>query len=186
MSCYFSIHPEQCKHSVVLSMGEFSSVIKLKRLLFPVVQTQSSTSSSLFASWAPWRWGLLSHRMLSLRPWDKSWQPEPSTTSSGWLNLICWSPVTASSMNCGGWTEYMPHSTYLHQTILRVALTKKGVRFGHPLGNVENVRNQSLFGNWANSTKRSTHWQKEQELISVEVYGVFYYAELWLYFIIFY
>lgn len=64
-----------------------------------VVQTRSSTSSSSFASWAPWRWGLLSRQTSSPRPWGRSWQPEPSTTSSGWPNHTCWSPVTASSMN---------------------------------------------------------------------------------------
>ncbi len=60
-------------------------------------QTRFCTSSSSFGSWAPWRWRPQRAQTSSTRPWDRSWQPEPFTTSSGWPSLICSSRVNASS-----------------------------------------------------------------------------------------
>ncbi len=60
-------------------------------------QTRFCTSFSSFGSWAPWRWRPQRAQTSSMRPWDRSWQREPFTTSSGWPSLICSSRVNASS-----------------------------------------------------------------------------------------
>lgn len=87
-------------------------------------QTRFCTSFSSFASWAPWRWRPQRAQTSSMRPWDRSWQREPFTTSSGWPSLICSSRVKASSellipsqskslnvssITLGSWLEQTPN-----------------------------------------------------------------------------
>lgn len=64
-------------------------------------QTRSCTSFSSFGSWAAWRWRPPRTLTSSMRPWDRSWQREPYTTSSGWPSLICSSHANAwSELRC--------------------------------------------------------------------------------------
>lgn len=137
MSCYFSIHPEQCKHSVVLWMGYWVSLHRwLYRNVCCFPLSRLNPPPALHCS-LPGLHGGEDCRVTGRYLWDHETNPgsqsHPQHLQDDWISSA--GHLWLSQVWTVGGGQNVCHIQHICiKLFLRVALTKKGVRFGHPLG----------------------------------------------------